>query len=247
MLRNYAFGLLLLSCLLSAPDRCRAAAYTVDSLRLEVASTSGFPNSASNTITSVQNPLIVQHQVTNPGYPLSTASASYDFGWSQTSALGRFLIESTLTADGVPANRTLLSASSARIVLSPSVPVTVLVHGEFNFSVPADPMQAVFEFSALGLVTSTYAYNFTHFYDTLNGPTSSTFVIDASFVLPPTESWRLRSTMQVVADSGTLGSLGSGSGYFDIRIIPEPSTLLCIILSTGLAFPRRRNRALCLR
>lgn len=222
----------------SAP--IKAADFTVSQLSLItgiVDNSSGEIETAGDGTNQIQNPLVDHFSASLNG---SATSMDVNLSWSDNRTLGRFLIESTQTADGNVFGETF-SNSTARIVMTPQVPITIQVHGEYTYSCPADIMFATFWFSALGLSSGDSPFNELHSFSTTMGTGSGTFVIDGEFELLPTESWRLRGIMEIETGTGSAAHLATGSGFFNIQIVPEPATLLLVAVT--FPFLRHQRRA----
>lgn len=196
-------------------------------------------SSDGESISVVQNPLetSVHAQIEN-----SRADSSYDLAWQEQAGTGRFFTESSLVTEGVGGG-TRFTISENRIRITPSTPITINVHAEYTFNLPVDHMRTDFQFVALGLTSGTVAFLNLQGFDTTMGPGADTLFMNDQFVLPPTETWHIRSTMRIDALSGTQG-IGTGSGFFDIQIVPEPN-MIAVLAFGGLLSSRvfRRRSA----
>ena len=221
----------------------QAAEFTINSWRLGIGINAGFPNIVGSSFNQVQSPFAASQSVALPNPPLSSVYATYDFEFDENAGLGRFLIESSMIADGVPTGTSIATvSSSSSIVVAPMVPITIAVHAEYAFNLPGDPLRTTFQFGSVGVNTGVIAFNELRIFSTTMGTGAGTFTIDGEFILPPTDSWELIALMNIQAFSGSQGHFGTGSGFFDIRIIPEPAALTLVIWPM-LLLRRRRSLA----
>lgn len=185
---------------------------------------------------TVQNPFQDSHAISVGN---STAEASYDFAWS--AGAGTFSLESALQANFVD-SAILVSSSSGRIRVSPSVYLTVGLTGAYTYDLPPDMMQTRFRMAVLDLDTSETLFVATHEDDTFNGyPAAGTFTIDGEVTLPAGHSYSLKYWMRISTWTGPPEVFGTASGWVSFQLTPEPATATLLLLPAAVLVCRRRK------
>ncbi len=187
---------------------------------------------------TVQNPFNASHTAT---IAASTCQASYDFAWAEQ--FGTFLIQSTQTAEGVPTSM-LVTDSSGYIYVTPSEALALTINAQWTFDLPVDYMHTTLLVRVFGAATHQVLFGQTTGGDTFPGePASGTVTITGNAILPPGETWVLRYGMDIYTYGGTQGYMGTGNGYVNFQLSPEPASASVLTLGLLTLSHRRHCQA----
>ncbi len=185
---------------------------------------------------TVQNPFQDSHAASVGN---STAEAAYDFAWS--AGAGTFLVEAAHRAEFVD-SAILTSSSSGRIRVFPTVDLTLGLTGAYSYGLPPDMMMARFQMAVVDDDTSETLFFDLQQDDSFNGyPAAGTFTIDGEITLPAGHSYSLRYTMRIDSWTGPPAVFGSGTGFVNFQLIPEPATATLLLLPAAVLVCRRRK------
>ena len=154
---------------------------------------------------------------------MSFVSASYDY--SQTRLLTEVMLDSE---HGSSPART--SIAEQRLYVHPVEDLFVQYAGRFDFDLPAVGMEATLSFGVYDpnvVLPDIHVVQHTHY--SILGLGAGSFEVSGEFVIPATQTWYFRSFFDIRADTAALAAVGTGSGYLDIRFVPEPATLTLLV------------------
>lgn len=185
---------------------------------------------------TVQNPFQDSHSA---ALGISTVETAYDFAWSELAGTGSFNIQVALQVEDTLG----FVSSDGPIHFDTTEDLSFTINIAYTYDLPGGALLA--GFSALVLDVDTHEYFFAvseqdHNFD--GQPASGTFTAQGSAFLPAGRSYVLDYMMHVTSYANS-GILGTGSGYIDFQITPEPATLSLLVLAAApLLLPRRRRR-----
>jgi hypothetical protein len=235
-MQEFRIALLTLGTLVLASE-AGASAFSIDDwfLGVTVADLSTGEDE-SDGFYNVQNPFQNSHAVSVGD---STSEASYDFAWSPHT--GTLLVEAAHQAEFVD-SATLVSSSSGSIDVFASVDLTLGLTGAYTYDLPPDSMLARFQMAVLDLDTSETLFVDTQVDDTFDGyPAAGTFTIDGEVTLPAGHSYSLKYWMRIDTWVGPPEVFGTGSGWVNFQIIPEPATATLLLLPAAVLVCRRHR------
>lgn len=218
--------------LLSHTGPAYAGPLTVDSWVLGVSIQSS--NTTSTGSATVSNPYIATHHRTLGN---DWVTANYDFSWAEQ---GRFLVNSSLAATATSLQSTL-SGISGRIKITPSEDILVTYHAVFDVTLPADPMTAQLNAGILDVSTGEQIMDITESHSTLFGTGFRHLEDSGEVVVPANRTWDFTYSFDIYPHWWSAGNQGSGTGYIEFLIIPEPATL-GLLLVAGYALIRRARQ-----
>ena len=168
----------------------------------------------------------------------SVSSGSIDFAWGEV--FGTFLIQSDQVARGTSAGSTWTWAEG-NIWVTATQPVSLSISGNWQYSLPADWMQANIGATVKATDSSEYLFSEGDEAETLPGePASGTLTIQGDVVLTPGHTWVMDWGLLLIAHQGTQNYLATGNGYVSFFISPEPVPL-AFFAPLLLAVPRHRR------
>ena len=166
----------------------------------------------------------------------SVSSGTIDFAWGEV--FGTFLIQSDQVARGASAGSTWTTAGG-HIWLQTTQPLSLSVSGNWQYSLPADYMEAAIGVGVKATDSSEYLFIQYEEAETLPGePASGTLTVQGTATLTPGHTWSMDWNLALTADQGTQDYLATGNGYVSFFISPEPATL-ALLAPLLLALPRR--------
>jgi hypothetical protein len=182
--------------------------------------------------TAIENPCL---RTLSAQVGSSTSNTNLDYAWA--SQFGQFLVQSTQVAVG-SAGGSLLSYSGSTISITPSVDLSLWVHGSYSYSLHG-PMESALDVWVMDSVSHTNLFTRYQWYDTVLGPPySGTFYVNSHITMPAGTTWVLGYSMETRAWTGSTGLTGTGSGSLTWEITPEPAALALLTLPL-LALTRR--------
>ena len=166
----------------------------------------------------------------------SISASTIDFAWGEV--FGTFLIQSDQVARGASAGSTWTTAGG-HIWLQTTQPLSLSVSGNWQYSLPADYMEAAIGVGVKATDSSEYLFIQYEEAETLPGePASGTLTVQGTATLTPGHTWSMDWNLALTADQGTQDYLATGNGYVSFFISPEPATL-ALLAPLLLALPRR--------
>ncbi len=223
-------GLVLGSLVLLAPVRpVSADEFTIGEWGFLVFTGTSWPDIAANGFSTVVNPFVNQHAVTLPSNPATSAAAQYDFAWAEQ--FGRFLVQAqNATRDG-SASLTQ-SVASGSILVQAHEDLTFSCHSVYSYSCPATYLDV-----STTVIVSSETTQQTLYLDGraggpfIGGPPAGTLTFSGGVLLPAGDTYRLRYSAEIVSFGGNSGVVGTGSGFIDLQLTPEPTSLALLALS----------------
>ncbi len=235
-MRFLIIGLPVLASFLACVSPVRGDAFTVEEWVLATAvydQSTGESDLQGSTV--VQNPFY-ETQFVSVGR--STAASAFDFSWTADS--GTFLIEGSQQAEFVD-SAFVDSRSSGGLVVSPSIDLTLELTGAYTYNLPLFMMAARFQVAVYDQETfETLFFDF-HQDTSILGPVSGTFTIDDAITLPAGHSYVLDYQMKIISWTGPPAVFGSGTGFVNFQLIPEPATATLLLLPAAVLVSRRRK------
>ncbi len=178
---------------------------------------------------TVENPFVNQHAVTLPSNPATSAAAQYDFAWAEQ--FGRFLVQAqNATRDG-SASLTQ-SVASGSILVQAHEDLTFSCHSVYSYSCPATYLDV-----STTVIVSSETTQQTLYLDGraggpfIGGPPAGTLTFSGGVLLPAGDTYRLRYSAQILSFGGNSDVVGTGGGFIDLQLTPEPASLALLALS----------------
>ncbi len=214
--------------------RMDAANFELSNASISVGVLSGFPDTDGDGNANLTLPYNATHSATvNP----STITANYDLSNS------RFLIDLTMASQATFTQRTSVGAGSFKEI-TPAEDILVQYDGRFDFDLPADSMTAVLGLSVAQADNNTVILvNEDRIHNTIFGLGPRSFEMSGEFTLPAGNTWLMSYLFRITANSSSAPFTGTGTGYLDVRFIPEPHSAILLISGGIVAMCRRRRRA----
>ncbi len=191
-----------------------------------------FPQVTAASFDDVMSPFMDSHQAS---LERSSSAATYQLAWGQDA---RFMIESVLRADSVNGNAWNASAGGS-IDLSVTEDVLVQYRARIDATLPADQMRASLILGVLDPSVSETILSVSEIHDTTFGVGFQRLEAEGQFMLPANRVWDFRYDMSIRAQSSSAGFQGTGSGFVEFLIIPEPQAVLLLLI--GLSTRRCRR------
>ena len=212
--------------------RMDAANFELSNASITVGVTRGFPDIEGDGNANLTLPYSATHSAT---IEPSNITANYDL--SNT----RFLIDLTMASQATFTQTTIVGASSFNDI-TPAEDILVQYDGRFDFDLPADSMTAVLDFAVFESDDNTVILaSEDRSHNTIFGLGPRSFEISGEFILPAGNTWLMGYLFRITSRSSSAPFTGSGSGYLDVRVIPEPHTAM-LLLSGGIMASCRGGR-----
>jgi hypothetical protein len=187
--------------------------------------------SVGDSFQIVENPFVESHSVS---IGLSTASASYDFSWSD--AGGNFQIDGSQRAHD-SSNGFLRSDSTGHVIFGASQDLLFTVDAEYSYNLPTGSLAAALIVAVVDNVTfdELLAHSFLETF-----PGTGVFEVHDQIDLPAGREYRVFYHMRIDAFENT-GAIGTGDGFvhFTLQSVPEPTTLGFGLLGSVILLRRR--------
>lgn len=226
--------------LLSSVPPVTAGTFTVDDWRLStvVQEESGGPISGRISL-EPSNPFC---EFFAGDVGTSHVSTQYDIAWSDTS--GSFRMDTDLAVTAVGDFPPGQGYSDNTMWITPAEDVRLVMHSEYAYDLPVVGMSTSYVFLVDDSNTGAALFAEAHRVNTMISGESGTLGIDADVVLPAGQCWEIFTRMHVSFGSGSNGHQATGSGFFDIQLMPVPEPTTAVLLS-AVAIPlvasRRRS------
>lgn len=244
-MRRLKAGFILCVVLTGPTPSLQASTFTVDQWGVGVSVFEVFPNIVFDSFNTVINPFLDSHAV-SLGVPpaVSSASAAYDFVWSEFMGTGSFHIEGSQQAVDVDSPG-LFARSSGTILVTTTSDLLVGIAATYSYDLPPDSMLAMLGVDIVRQDPVGAIYSVSRVDDTfLGSPASGILTINDQVLLPGGNTYFLGYQMRIQSFSGGTGLIGAGSGTvdFQLQVVPEPATLWLAVPGGPLLLPRGRRR-----
>lgn len=234
MLRYWRVWLAIVVVFLFRTNDAHATAFDISAWSLETLVQDSADGRATDVNYVVENPLHVQLLAVVGS---SHAASYFDFSWTPDTA-SFFITASHVAFDGNGGTRSL---SSGNIYITPAVDLLLTATGTYAYDLPGWDMDVHYAFAAFdGNFRERFNQSLGDF--TFKGPTSGSFAISKSGILPAGEVSVIHYIMYVDGfDSTSLLATGAGNMQFTLQPVPEPMTLTMLALGT-VSLSRRVRR-----
>ena len=209
-----------------------AANFELSNASITVGVTRGFPDIEGDGNANLTLPYSATHSA---AIEPSNITANYDL--SNT----RFLIDFTMASQETFTQTTIERVSSFNDI-TPAEDIMIQYDGRFDFDLPADSMTALLDFAVFESDDNTVILaSEDRSHNTIFGLGPRSFEISGELILPAGNTWLMGYLFRITSRSSSAPFTGTGSGYLDVRFIPEPDTALLLLFGAGAAVRRRRN------